>query len=231
MRFLRTRILLLLPTAPPPLPARRPLAPIRTRCSNQSLPVQLSPTTEASISPFSEQEITNAALERVENSTSLSFTRPITPKSVGKQPLFPDSGGELVTLLWAAGPGDTFGYHFLGRGAFTVDLLCADGQPAVELEQPFATPDPEIVATQASSLPSVTAAPSISPPEILAFTVSPTSAPTSPFTPQPFDGRATSGAPGLMNTWGDSFGVCNGFARAIVFGLLSIVVSTTLGVL
>lgn len=193
-------------------------------------PVQTSPTIEASISLFSDQEITNAALERVGNNTSMSFTRPSSPEGAGKQPLFPESG-DLVTLLWAAGPDETLDYHFLGRGAFTVDLLCADGQTAVEVEQPFATPDPDIVATGAGIGLPLTGAPSMSPPEVVAFTVSPTSAPSSLLPPpQRSDGSATSGAlPGLLQARvGGLFGGHRSdFVRAMAFGLFAVGVSLT----
>lgn len=190
--------------------------------------MQSSPTIEESISLFSEQEITNVALEKVGDSTSMSFTRPSTPDSVGKQPLFPASG-DLVTLLWAAGPDDAFGYHFLGRGAFTVDLLCAASQPVVEVEQPFATPDPIIVATGAGIFPPLTEAPSMTPPEVLMFTVSPTSAPTSAFPPQQLleDGTTSGALPGLLQAGGSVFGLRIDFARAMAFGVFAIGVSTT----
>lgn len=180
----------------------------------------MSPTTEESISLASEQEITSARLERIENGTSMSFTRPMTPLGVGKQPLFPASG-EPVVLLWAAGPDDAFGFHFLGRGAFTVDLLCAapPTQPMTE---------EEVGPTEASSAPPLTEAPSMSPPDVLEFTISPTSAPTSALPPQASDGSATSGAlPGLMQAGGGLLGLRSVFARAMAFGLFVVGVSAT----
>lgn len=209
-----------------PLPSRRRLIKnIRIRLSHQTLPVQSLPTTEESISPFSDQEITNAVLERVGNNTSMSFTRPTSPEGVGKQPLFLESG-DHVTLLWAAGPEDTFGYHFLGRGAFTVDLLCADSQTVVDVNQPFETPDPAIVPTAAGSGLPFTEVPTMSPLDVLLFTVSPTPAPTSPQPPQPADGSNTSGAlPGLLQAGGGFIGLHIGFARAMAFGLFAVGVS------
>eukprot|EP00903_Cladosiphon_okamuranus_P015615 g14419.t1 len=179
---------------------------------SKSLPVQLSPTTEESISLFPEQEITSTELERVESSISMSFTRPMMPLGVGKQPLFPESGEPLV-LLWATGPDDAFGYHFLGRGAFTVDLLCV-ASPT----QPMA--EEGVGPIEASSPPPLTQAPSISPPEVLEFTVSPTSAPTSALPPQASDGSATSGAlPGLFQVGGGLLGLQSLYAWAMVLGL------------
>lgn len=185
--------------------------------------MQRSPTIEESINLFSVQEITSAVLTKGGDGTAMSFTRPITPESAGKQSLFPTSDGP-VTLLWAAGPDDTFGYHFLGRGAFTVDLLCeAISQPVEEVGPPLATLEPEIVATVAGSIPPLTEAPSMSPAEVLALTFSPTSAPTSPFPPLPFDGRATSGAlPGPMQAGGSLFGLRSCFALAMTFGVFAI---------
>ena len=203
---------------PPSLATWRHPAHIRIRRPHQALPVQSSPTIEESISLFAIQEITSSALERVGDSTSMSFTRPSTPESLGKQPLFPATG-DPVTLLWAAGPDDAFGYHFLGRGAFTVDLLCTSNQLDVDVEQPF--------PTGASTVVPLTEAPSMTPPEVLAFTVSPTSAPTSPFPPRSLDDGTTSGAPGLLEVGGSLFGLPGDFARALAFGVFAIGVSAT----
>lgn len=177
---------------------------------SKTLPVYQVPTIEESIFLFPDQELANAAWERVGNNTSMSFTRPTIPAGEGKQLLFP---GDPVTMIWAAGTDDTYGesigYHFLGRGAFTVDLLCAS-----------------VVATGASNAMPLTEAPSMSP-RAVGFTVSPTSAPTSPLLPVPLDDGMSSGAlAGLLQDGGSVFGV-RSFARAMAFGLVAIGVSAT----
>lgn len=145
---------------------------------------------EGSIRLFSDedQEITASVFERADNVTSLSFTRPMTPEVNGKNALL-DGAGTTAILLWAAGPDDAFGYHFLGRGAFAVDLVCSEVQLPVEEEEP----DLEVVGTEPGIAAPLTQAPSVSP-ELLAFSASPTVAPASPFTPQPIDGSDSSGA-------------------------------------
>ncbi|CAN0380918.1 unnamed protein product [Ectocarpus sp. 8 AP-2014] len=149
----------------------------------------LSPL-EAFIRPFSvdEQEITGAVLEKDENVTSLSFTRPTTPEVEGKQALLAGADTSAI-LLWAAGSDDSFGYHFLGRGAFNIDLACTEDQPVVEgdvVEEDAAAEGDEQSGTEAGrAVPFLTEGPSTSP-----FTVF--SAP--PFTAQPADGSTTSGA-------------------------------------
>lgn len=169
--------------------------------------MQSSPTTEASISVCPKQDITNTALERAGKTTSMSFTRPASPE--GKQTLFPDLGNSPTMLLWAAGPEDEFSYHYLGRGAFTVDLLCVP--PVLQRDH---TVDP-------------TEAPSTTPPDVFAFTVSPTSAPTSiPRPPPSGGGGITSGAlPGLLQAGGGLLGRRIEFVMA--FGLFLFGVSTT----
>lgn len=186
--------------------------------------MQSPPTTEASISLFSDQEITNTALEKVGNETSLSFTRPMQPAVDGKQTL-PSESGIPTILLWAAGTDPTFGYHF-GRGAFTVDLVCADDQTVVDEEQPSS----EIVSTEPGSAPPLTLAPSLSP-DVLMFTVSPTVAPA--LTPPPqVVGDSTSGAmPRLLQAGGGLLGLCRNnlfgdSSRAVIIGLNVFVVST-----
>lgn len=188
--------------------------------------MQSAPTIEASISLFSEQEITSTVLEKVGNETSLSFTRPMDPKVGGKQNL-PSESGTPAILLWAAGPDATFGYHSLGRGVFTVNLLCADDQPVVDEEQPSS----EIVGTDPGFAPPLTLAPSVSP-DILVFSVSPTVAPGSTPPPQAVDDSTTSGAlPRLLQAGGGFFGLgrdnlVGDFSRAVFFGLFALGVST-----
>ncbi|CAM9167779.1 unnamed protein product [Ascophyllum nodosum] len=80
----------------------------------------------ALIQPSPVQEITEAAIEKADGITSLAFTRPVTPVGEGKLPL--QTGVNVsITMIWALGPEETFGYHFeRSRGAFSVDLLCSD---------------------------------------------------------------------------------------------------------
>ncbi|CAB1105199.1 unnamed protein product [Ectocarpus sp. CCAP 1310/34] len=164
---------------------------------SKGLPVQppLSPL-EASIRPYSvdEQEITGAVLERDENVTSLSFTRPTIPEVSGKQALLAGADTSAI-LLWAAGSDDSFGYHFLGRGAFSIDLACSEGQPVVEgnvVEEDVVEGDEQLGTEAGSAVPLLTEGPSTSP--FTVFSVSPSSAPAPPFTAQPAGGSTTSGA-------------------------------------
>ncbi|CAM9648209.1 unnamed protein product, partial [Scytosiphon promiscuus] len=157
----------------------------------KALPVQPpSSPVEGSIRLFSddEQEISARVYENVDNVTSLSFTRPMTPAVDVKVALL-DGAGNTTILLWAAGPDDAFGYHFLGRGAFAVDLACSEIQLAVD----EGGPGSEFAATAAGVGNPTTGAPSMSP-DLLVFTASPTVAPAPPFTPQPVDGSTSSGA-------------------------------------
>ncbi|CAM9412834.1 unnamed protein product [Ectocarpus sp. 4 AP-2014] len=194
---------------------------------SKGLPVQppLSPL-EASIRPFSvdEQEITGAVLEQDENVTSLSFTRPTTPEVAGKQALL--AGAETsAILLWAAGSDDSFGYHFLGRGAFNIDLACSEDQPLVEGDVLEGDEQP---GTEAGiAVPLLTAGPSTSP--FTVFSVSPSSAPAPPFTAQPADGSTTSGAlPGVPTA---VVGFVYRFAGAATLGFAAVEVFFTFAVL
>ncbi|CBN79328.1 conserved unknown protein [Ectocarpus siliculosus] len=164
---------------------------------SKGLPVQppLSPL-EASIRPFSvdEQEITGAVLKKDENVTSLSFTRPSTPEVAGKQALLAGADTSAI-LLWAAGSDDSFGYHFLGRGAFNSDLACTEDQPVVEgdvVEEDAVEGDEQSGTEVGRAVPLLTEGPSTSP--FTMFSVSPSFAPAPPFTAQPADGSTTSGA-------------------------------------
>lgn len=190
----------------------------------------MNPTVNESISLYPEQGITGGALERVGNDTSLSFTRPTyrDEEASGRQALFSNSSDHAI-MLWAADSAETLGYHFLGRGAFSVDLLCVE--PADQIEEgeeeeqrgrglPF---EP----TMAGSAPFLTEAPSVSP-DVLFISVSPTAAPISLFAPQSADGGTTSGgSPSLPAARGAAalFGLGGCFVRALGLGLLSIGVS------
>ncbi|CAM9590354.1 unnamed protein product [Hapterophycus canaliculatus] len=153
----------------------------------KALPVQPpSSPVEGSIRLFSdeEQEITVGVFERVDGVTSLSFTRPMTPEVGGKNALLTGTSNSTI-LLWAAGPDDAFGYHFLGKGAFTFDLMCPDAQP----------PDSgtEAGVAEPGTTNPFTQAPSVSP-EVLEFSTSPTVAPVVPLTLQPVDDSTSGGA-------------------------------------
>lgn len=75
--------------------------------------------------PSSLQEITETAVEKAVEVTSLSFSRPTTPVGEGKLPLLANAGAP-TTIIWAFGTSETFDYHFpKGRGAFSFDLLCS----------------------------------------------------------------------------------------------------------
>lgn len=195
----------------------------------QALPVQppLSPL-ESSIRPFSveEQEITGAVLEKAENVTSLSFTRPTTPEVAGKQALL--AGADTsATLLWAAGSDDSFGYHFLGRGAFDVDLACSEGQSVVEGDVMEEEGDEQPGTEAGSALPLLTEAPSTSP--FVVFSASPSSAPAPPFTAQPADGSTTNGAlPWLPRA---VVGFVHRFAGAAALGYVAVEVFFAFAVL
>lgn len=174
---------------------------------------------------FSEQEITGTALEKVGNETSMSFTRPMKPTVAGKQALPSSESSTPTILLWAAGSDVTFGYHSLGRGAFTVDLLCADDQTAeVDEEQP----DSEIVTTEPGSAPPLfTLAPSLSP-GFLAFTASPSVAPVITPPQQEVDDTTNGAVPRVLQAGGGFLGLStrdnlvDGFSRAVVFGIVVI---------
>ncbi|CAN0456564.1 unnamed protein product [Ectocarpus sp. 12 AP-2014] len=197
---------------------------------SKGLPVQppLSPL-EASIRPFSfgEQEITGAVLEKDENITSLSFTRPTTPEVAGKQALLAGADTSAI-LLWAAGSDDSFGYHFLGRGAFNIDLACSEDQPVVEGDVVEEVEGDEQPGTEAgSAVPLLTEGPSTSP--FTVFSVSPSSAPAPPFTAQPADGSTTSGALPRVPT--AVVGFVYRFAGAGALGVAAIKVFFTFAVL
>lgn len=154
-------------------------------------------------------------LEKAENVTSLSFTRPTTPEVAGKQALLAGADTSAI-LLWAAGSDDSFGYHFLGRGAFNIDLACSEGQPVVEGD--VVEEDEQPGTEVGSAVPLLTAGPSISPLEV--FSVSPSSAPAPPVTAQPADGSATSGAlPRLPRA---VVGFVHRFAGAAALGVVAV---------
>lgn len=196
--------------------------------------MQSSPTIEASISLFSDQEITGAALEKVGNETSLSFTRPMTPTVAGKQALPSSESSTPAIPLWAAGSDLTFGYHSLGRGAFTVDLLCAEDQTAVDEEE---GPGSEIVGTEPGSpSPLLTLAPSL-PPDVLTFTASPSVAPVSTSPRQEVEDNTSGAVPRVLQAGGGLLGLSTrddlvgGFSRAVIFGVIVIGASTASTVL
>lgn len=127
------------------------------------------------IDPSPNQEITNAAIEASGGQTFLGFTRPTAPAGVGKMPLLTGTGTASSTILiWAFGPEEAFGYHFEGRGAFSVDLSClaAAGEPTpapgtggmfftgVPTASPSSSPDDEQVS---SSSPTVAPGPTSAP--------------------------------------------------------------------
>ncbi|CAM9374298.1 unnamed protein product [Ectocarpus sp. 12 AP-2014] len=204
---------------------------------SKGLPVQppLSPL-EATIRPFSfdEQEITGAVLEKDENVTSLSFTRPTTPEVAGKQALLAGADTSAI-LLWAAGSDDSLGYHFLGRGAFNVDLACLEDQPVVEgdvvegdvVEGDVVEGDEQPGTEAGSAVPLLTEGPSASP--FTVFSVSPSSAPAPPFTAQPADGSTTSGALPRVPT--AVVGFIYRFAGAAALGFAAVEVFFTFAVL
>lgn len=118
-----------------------------------------------------------------------------------------------VTLIWAFGPVETFGYHFdEGRGSISVDLFCSGGGGLDDVGE---TAPP----TASTGFP-VTTAPSPSPDG--PFSASPTVAPASTEPPRSSDDN-TNGAStlvrarvtGLGGVWG---GVG---ASAVVVGLLT----------
>lgn len=75
--------------------------------------------------PLPAQEITGVFVESSRGSTSLAFTRPITPAGHSKLALFPAYySGSPNFLLWAFGQDESIGYHFQNRGSFTVELFC-----------------------------------------------------------------------------------------------------------
>lgn len=91
------------------------------------------------IEPSAEQEISEVFVERASGSTSLGFKRPANPIGEGKLSL-PTIDDESAILLWAFGPEDTLGYHFEGRGAISLDLLCLSSADDVNTGSP--TPSP-----------------------------------------------------------------------------------------
>lgn len=117
----------------------------------------------------------------------------MAPLVDGKNDL-PGGVNTTAILLWAAGPDDAFGYHYLGRGAFSVDLVCSGAPLPVDEDESGSEEEPgsEFLVTEAGIVGRPTEAPSASP-EMLVFSASPSVAPVSPLTPQPVDG-STSGA-------------------------------------
>lgn len=71
------------------------------------------------------QEISGASVTQVNSTTTLVFTRPLSPADDSKTVLSAEEGEE-ATFIWAYGSSNTFEYHE-ARGDFTVsDLLCSE---------------------------------------------------------------------------------------------------------
>lgn len=71
------------------------------------------------------QEISGASVTQVNSTTTLVFTRPLSPTDDTKTVLSAEEGEE-ATFIWAYGSSNTFVYHD-SRGDFTVsDLLCSE---------------------------------------------------------------------------------------------------------
>lgn len=80
----------------------------------------LAGVTEATV-----QEISGASVIQANSTTTLMFTRPLSPSDTDKDTLSAAEGDE-ATFLWAYGEDNTLAYHG-SRGAVTVgDLFCAE---------------------------------------------------------------------------------------------------------
>lgn len=83
-------------------------------------------------------------MEKANGRTQLAFTRRTDPEGEGKQTLS-TGDGSLNTLIWAFGPQDAFGYHFEGRGAISISLVCT--AVADDPKMPSLTPSPVGIAS------------------------------------------------------------------------------------
>ncbi|CAN0536252.1 unnamed protein product, partial [Laminaria digitata] len=105
------------------------------------------------------QEISGAAVTQVDSTTSLIFTRPLSPSDSANKIAISAEEGVEATFIWAYGASNTLAYHG-SRGDITLgDLFCAggasesgareggeghgDSNDAVVLEESCESSDPE----------------------------------------------------------------------------------------